>query len=502
MPAKLKLLRARSAAEGESPWPRGSALAAGSQPLYEGVAARLQAMIEGRTLRPGDRIPSVRRLHRQWSVSVSTVLHAYRLLEARGLIEARPQSGYYVRAGIKPHQKLRALPPSKEASEAAVEVRSLAVRLSENASRDDFVKLGCALPDPSFMPTLELGRLLSKVARHKAESHGYSLVPGHPRLRRELAARLLDSACILRPDELVITHGAQEAVYLALRAVTSPGDAVVVESPTYFGLLEVLAALGLRAIEVRTDPRSGIDLGHLRQVLRQGEVRACALSANFGNPLGHLMPNAHKAELVALLNSLEIPIVEDDVYGELGFEVARPSTLKSFDRAGLVLYCASVSKTLSPGLRVGWVAPGRFRDKVVQLKVASSVGGSVLPELALAEYLASGRFDRHLRRLRRSYSARVDAMRLRVAECFPEGVKVSQPQGGHVLWVELPSKVDGLQIHQQAAEQQISVAPGVMFSPTGRFSNYLRLNCAVPATPTLDRALTTLGELIARALES
>lgn len=462
--------------------------------LYEDVANRLAEMIDHGTLREGDRIPSVRRLHDQWSVSVSTVLAAYRLLEDRGLVEARPQSGYYV----KPETRHRLAEPQlagHKSEPREVDLTSLVMRLTQRAGRLDLVGLGCGSPDESLLPIDALNRTMGRVVRQHPDSHGYSVTPGHPALRRALAARMVDAGCSVGPDDVVVTCGAQEAVALCLQAVAQPGDAVVVESPTYFGLLELLQVQGLRAIEVPSHPRDGIDLARLAKVLSAQRVAACALVSNFTNPLGSLMSDAKKARLVELLAAARVPLIEDDVYGELPFEGPRPKAVKAFDRDGRVLYCASLSKTLSPGLRVGWAAPGRWTQAVNRRKLVGSLGCATLPQLVAAEVLTTGGFDKHLRRLRRAYHEQVGRMSRVVARWFPPDTRVARPRGGQFLWVELPSGVDALALFEAAYDAGVSIAPGPMFSPSGRYRNCVRLNCSVRWTDAVEGAVRQLAEL-------
>lgn len=468
-------------------------------PLYEEVAGRLQKLIDDGTLRPGARIPSVRRLHRQWSVSISTVLEAYRLLEGRGVIEVRPQSGHFVRAGSR-----RPLPepaPSRPPPEPCkVDLSSLAARLTTVSHRADMVKLGGAVPDPALLPTRALTRLFGDVARRAPDAFDYAPTPGRLELRRAVAARLVDAGCALAPDDLVVTNGAQEAVHLALRAVTRPGDAIAIQSPTYWGFVEVLGALDLRAIEVPTHPRDGIDLEHLERAITEGGARAVLLVANFSNPLGSCMSADHKRALVGLATRHGVPVIEDDIYGELPFEGTRPEALKAFDREGQVIHCASVSKTLSPGLRIGWAAPGRYLEAYARLKRLGSLAAPTLGQLVVAEYLQSGAFDRHLRRLRRAYRERVRRVTLALDRFMPRCTRVTRPQGGHVVWVEMPERVDSVRLFEDALRAGITIAPGIMFSPSGRYLNCMRINCAWWDDST-EAAIRTLGERVSRLAE-
>ena len=464
------------------------------EPLYRQVARRIESMIEGGTFAPGERLPSVRRLGRQLSVSVTTVLEAYRLLEERQLLEARPQSGHYVRTPPP-----RAPIPARTASAdrpGPPEVSDLALRFLHEAQRPGVLPLGAAVPHPDFLPLARLNRLLVQaVRRDPSASHSYDQVAGLEALRVQIGRRALDAGCALSPEEIVTTSGAQAAVHLCLRAVTRPGDTVVVETPTYYGLLEALESLHLEALEVATDPRTGILLEELESVLEARAVAACVLSPNYGNPLGHCMPDTHKRELLALLARQDVPLIEDDVYGELSFDATRPRAAKAFDRDGRVLLCSSFSKSVAPGYRIGWTAPGRYRTQVEKLKFSSSVATATPTQMALAAFLADGSYERTLQRLRGTYRELSSRMAAAIARDFPPGTRVSRPDGGHVLWVEMPESVDAVALHEAALEEAISIAPGILFSASGRYRNCVRLNCALPWDERLETALRRLGEL-------
>lgn len=465
-------------------------------PLYLQVAGRIESMIEGGTFAPGERVPSVRKLSQQLSVSITTVLEAYRVLEDRALLEARPQSGYYVRTPAPRAPEPR--PTASAKNPETPEIGDLALRFLLSSQRRDVLALGSAVPHPDFLPVARLNRLLVQAVRKDpSASQSYDHVAGLEALRVQIGRRALDAGCALSPEDIVTTSGAQAAVHLCLRAVTHPGDTVVVETPTYYGLLEALESLHLVALEVATDPRTGVVLEELEAVLGRQRIAACVLSPTFGNPLGHCMPDPAKRHLVALLARHRVPLIEDDVYGELAFTSPRPRAAKSFDREGLVLLCSSFSKSVAPGYRIGWTAPGRYRTKVEKLKFSSSVATATPTQMAIAAFLAEGGYDRTLRRLRREYRDLTARMALAVAEAFPAGTRVTRPGGGHVLWVEMPTPVDSVRLHEEALAIGVSVAPGILFSASGRYRNCIRLNCALPWTPRLERAIEDLGRLAA-----
>lgn len=468
---------------------------ASSGHLYEELANDLARLVSKGTLRPGDRLPSVRQLSDQRNVSVSTVLQAYLLLENRGIVETRPQSGHYVRAR---RLSLVAEPRTPRAATQAtrVSVSELIARVY-SASRDPRnVLLGGGFMSPELLPTESLNRRLAAVARAAGGAGiAYDPPPGLPALRRAIARRAADCDVALGADDVVTTVGTMEALHLCLRAVTRAGDTVVVESPAYYGVLQLVESLGLRVLEVPANAGTGVDLARLEEALRQHPVRACLLVPTFSNPLGALMPDEAKRELVRMLARHEVPLIEDDIYGDLGFDGARPRPAKAFDRHGLVMLCTSFSKTLAPGYRVGWVAPGRWRDAVERLKFAQTVGTPTLPQMAIADFLENGGYERHLRRLRRCLADQVTRVSDAVAEHFPRGTRISRPRGGFLLWVEMPPGKNALELHDRALARGISIAPGPIFSAKQRFTSCLRLSCAWPWSDRIERAIRTLGEL-------
>lgn len=479
-----------------------SATAAGDAHLYEQLAADLSAMIDHGALRPGDRLPSVRRLSRQRGVSVATVVQAYLSLENRGIIEARPQSGHYVRARRAP---VPLEPRSARVCTTArkVSVRSLITKVYR-ASRDpSIVPFGAANLSPELLPTDKLNRIMSVIARSAGGAGvAYDLPPGLPALRRQIARRAVDWGCAISADDIVTTVGAMEALHLCLRVVARRGDTIAVESPSYYGLLQLIESHGIRAIEIPAHPRTGMDLDVLEDALARHRIKAVLAIPNFSNPLGSLMPDEAKERLVGMLARREIPLIEDDIHGDLHFCDVRPRPAQSFDRKGLVMLCSSFSKTAAPGYRVGWVAPGRFRDEVEQLKFAQSVGTPTLPQMAIAELLENGGYDHHLRSLRRRLAAQVAQMSEAIAEHFPQGTRISRPAGGFVLWVELPPGASALELHERALERGISVAPGPIFSAKQRFSGCIRVSCGYPWSDLLDHAVRTLGRIACELSEA
>lgn len=464
--------------------------------LYEQVADRMALLIAEGTLQTGDRMPSVRKLHKQLSVSISTVLEAYRLLEDRGLIQARPQSGYYVKASIHtgtapPEEPTPSSPPIQ-----ASPVTDCLTWLVQSLQSRDTIQLGAAVPAMEMLPLNALNRAMGQVMRQNPlAAHSYDVPPGYEPLRHEIARRMIDRGCSVTPDEVMITNGAFEAVYLSLLATTQPGDTVAIESPTYYGLLDALEQLNLRALELPTHPRDGLSLDHLETALRKKQVQAIALVSNYSNPLGSCMDDAKKKQLADLVARYQVPLIEDDVAGDISHSAIRPKAIKAFDTTGLILYCASYSKTLSPGLRIGWCVAGQFQADVAQQKWTVNQCTAIALQMTVASFLQNGGYDRHLRQLRQAYQFQMAKMIQAICDYFPAETKVTRPSGGHLLWVEIPG-LDSMALYEQAMAQRISIAPGAIFSPSRSCGQCFRLNCSEPWTPRIEQAMKTLGEIM------
>jgi DNA-binding transcriptional MocR family regulator len=470
-----------------------------NQHLYEQIAHKITGLIEQGTLRPGERIPSVRRFSAQNGVSISTVMQAYALLEDHGVIEARPQSGYYVRL------RFRDLPPEPAISHppvsaSRVNVGDLVIRIHEAVEKPDILPLGAACPSLELLPSQKLNRTLGAVLRRTNYAGvAYESVMGHQQLRHQISRRALDWGYHLAENDVITTFGCTEALNLCLRAVAGPGDTIAVESPTYFGILQIIESLKMKALEIATDPKDGLCLDALEAVIKKRLAKACVLMPNFQNPLGCCMPEENKKQLVKMLGRYETPLIEDDIYGDLYHGADRPKPAKAFDKNGLVLLCASFSKTLSAGYRIGWTAPGRFKAQVQRLKLTNTMAAAPLLEMAVAEMLRNGGYDHYLRRIRKAYATQVQLTTQAICKYFPAGTKVTRPSGGFLLWVELPKSVDALALYRKALAERISIAPGPLFSAKPRYLNFIRLSCGHPWSLELEQGLAKLGEL-ARAM--
>ncbi len=446
--------------------------------LYQQLAGKIAELVDNGTYRPGDRLPSIRAMSRQEDVSINTVKVAYGCLEDQCIIEARPQSGYYVSARL-PEIPREPVIDTVEISPFDISSSRLVVRIMRDVLDPGMVQFGAAIPDPSLIPGEKLARILAAVTRrHKQESALYAMPPGNKRLRHQVAKWMIKAGCMLNPEEIIITTGASEAVYLALRTLCRPGDTVAISSPIYFNFVQMFELLGLRVIEIPNSPVEGLHLESLAHALKHNSIACCVVVSNFDNPMGSSLSNSKKEELVKLLQTARVPLIEDDINGDLYHGEDRPTVAKAWDRDGGVLLCSSFSKTLAPGYRVGWIAPGRYMDDVLHQKIASNIASTSPTQLAVAEFLENGGYAHHLRKITKVYATKVARMAEAIGTYFPPGTRVTRPEGGFTLWLELQKEIDTLALYARAVEMKITIAPGAIFSTGGKYTNCLRLNGA------------------------
>jgi len=468
---------------------------------YETLANTMAAEIRAGQAAAGSRMPSLRQVIAQHGVNQSTVLRAYSLLEEWGLVRARERSGYYVArggaVGTPALAKAGAANAASLAQSAKVDINTLVFSVLDAARHPDIVPLGSAFPSPKLFPLPRLAKSLASATRFvNPWSTVVDLPPGNEPLRRQIAFRYMAIGAPQPVDEIVITSGALEALNLCLAAVTRPGDAVAIESPGFYAALQAIERLDLRAVEIPVDPETGLDLAALEQALAQYPIRACWFMTNFQNPTGTTLSPEKKKALVELITRHDVPLIEDDVYGELHFQPDYPLPAKAFDTAGLVMHCSSYSKTLAPGYRVGWVSAGRYADKVQQLKLMTTLSASIPAQAGIADYLQHGGYDKHLRKLRGELQRQQAAMEDAIARWLPRDVRYAVPDGGYFLWLELPDEIDAMQLHRQATAHGFSIAPGPIFSARHAYRRCIRLNFGHPWTPQIEASMKTLGRLL------
>lgn len=468
-------------------------MAAREQFAYERIESRIESLIAGGTLAPGDRVPSVREICRDDCVSPATAVQALANLEAKALIQARPRSGFYVQApSLLPLPKSSASLPGPQIPKISEHV----ARVFHDLDSPEAIPLGAGVPDPALLPNDEIARCISRASRQYAADFGsYANSGTDIGLRRELALRLSRTGCPVSPDEIIITNGCLDALNLALRAVANPGDTVLVESPTFFGILQMIESLGMKALSIPSTCDAGLDLEAFERAANRYRIAAIILIPTFGNPHGASLDDARRKSIVRIAAKKNIPLIEDEVYADLAFDHSRPRPLKSCGEASGILLCGSLSKTLSPSLRVGWVAAGRFAEDVRRLKWISCVTIPHVTVRAAFDYLRSGGFDRHLRGFRKILEIQMARISGAIASHFPQGTAISRPGGGYFLWVELPWRVNAFALRDAASRHGISICPGPLFSPHGEFEHFIRINCALQWTRRVEKAIQTLGRL-------
>ena len=463
---------------------------------YVEVAERIETLIEKEIFKVGDKLLSVRALSKEQGISLSTAFQAYYSLESKGLIEARPQSGYYVK--YSPRYVLDMPKVSEPLDDALpVTVDDMINSVYVDLNSKSLLNFSMATPSIELLPTAKLNKaVLHSLRSSNTSCLHYEHIQGNVALRRQIARQAFNWGGTPSEDDIVVTAGCVEALSLCIKATTKPGDAVAIESPTYFAIFQLMESHGLKVVEIPTDPVLGMDIDYLTQAIPRFNIKACLVVSNFNNPLGSCMPDERKKQLVEMLAKKEIPLIEDDIYGELYFGKTRPKTCKTFDKKGLVLHCASFSKSLAPGYRIGWTIPGRFKDAIVRLKRMHTVSTNTLAQAAVADFLSNGRFELHLRHLRKALHTQSLRYMQAVCEYFPEDTCVTRPHGGFTLWIEMNKKINAYKLHKRALKHNIGIAPGQIFSSQGRFENCFRISYGEPWSPKIEEGIKTLGKLM------
>jgi len=471
-------------------------------PLYLQVAGGLEKMIDDDVLKIGDKLPSVRVLSDEYGISMGTAFQAYYHLEGKGLIEARPKSGYYVRFNQKRFPELPKMTQPDPLSHDVSVKEMIASIYSDIASHNArIINFALAVPDPSLLPAAKINKSVMQALRNSKDSCiSYEHTQGNAELRKQVAKLAFNWGGKVKPDDIVITGGCLEAITLCIKAITQPGDTVAVESPNYFGIFQALENLGLKVVEISSSPVTGLDLEGLQQAIKKYPVKACIVIPNFNNPLGGCMPDENKKKLVEIISQKNIPLIEDDIYGELYFGKTRPRTCKYYDTKGLVIYCSSLSKSLSPGYRIGWTIPGKFLEQVKQIKRINNISSPTLTQASMAHYLQHGRYEYHLKTIRKALHTQSLRYLQAIIDHFPEDTKVSRPHGGFILWVQLNKKVNTFKLRVEAMKHHISIVPGKIFSASCNYNNCIRISFGKPWDDEADYGLMILGKLIKKML--
>ncbi|KFF12068.1 transcriptional regulator [Chryseobacterium soli] len=461
--------------------------------LYTEIANGIAAQIRSGALKSGDKLPSVRTLCKEHQISMNTAKRIFLELESQSLIDSKPQSGYFVSAS------LAITLPLPEASRPSLianhnEPDELISTVYENMGKNDLTLFSIAIPSGDLLPLAKLKKeIVSATRALKAGGTEYEELQGNLKLRRMIALRSLSWGGNFNETDLVTTNGGMNALSFCLMALGKPGDTIAIESPCYPGILQLATGLGLKVLELPTHPSTGIEIETLKKVIPAIDI--CLLIPNFNTPLGSCMSDENKKEVVRLLAEHNIPLIEDDVYGDIYFGSHRPKCCKSFDKEGNVLYCSSISKTLAPGYRVGWIAPGKYKDKILKLKLLHSTSSISIVNEAVANFLKTGRYEKHLHQLRKTLQSNYQNYVQTIAESFPAGTKTSRPQGGLSLWVEFDKNIQTRKLYDLAIKENISIAPGRMFTLQDQFENCMRLCIGLPWSEETRLKLQQVGNM-------
>ena len=466
---------------------------------YEQVAQKIEENINMLQLRPGDKIPSVRQVRRDLKVSLNTVFQAYSLLEAKGLIISRPRSGYIINSlgsSLKiPETKSRPMLP------ANVEITAMAVAMMKNAKENGIVNFSILAPVNEFIPITSLNKAVkASLSEVGNDNFQYPLVDGHPNLLKQISVLSLEWEKPLSPDKILVTNGGMEAINLCLDSITSKGDIIAVESPTYHGILQSLERRGLKALEIKVDPQNGLCIDDLELALANNKVAACIFMPRCHNPTGSSMSEENKIRLVELLGRQNIPMIEDDCLGELSFGITKSYPAKAYDNYDNVLYCSSFSKTLAPGFRIGWVSAGKHHLSIEKLKFGSNISTNGILQDAIGKYLESGLYNKHIRKMRNDLQGQMIKYIGAINQYFPHGTKLAVPKGGLSVWIELPAGHNAFEFQKKALNQGIGICPGHIFSSLEYYENFIRLNYCPLWNNKIENAIKNLGDIAASNL--
>ena len=467
----------------------------GKELLYLNIAKHIEQQIDKDVLKVGDKLPSIRMICRQHGVSMSTAQFAYYELERKSLVESRPQSGYYVTNTFKRKLEMpgQSNPANKQYEQPE---KNLFEKVRSNAGEKNMVLFSHGIPAEELLPVAKLNKGMLQAMRHlQGSGTMFEPVEGNHKLRRQVAKWSFLWKGNLAEEDIITTAGCINALSYCMMAIAKSGDTIAVESPCFYGILQLAQSLGLRVIELPTNPQTGVDIDGLRNVITKNKIAFCLFVSNFNNPLGSLMPDENKKEAVKLLQHHNIPLIEDDLYGDVYFGNSRPTCCKTYDESGMVLLCNSVSKTLAPGYRVGWVAAGKFQDKIRRMKLFHALSGTSITHEVIGNFLENGRYEAHLRKLRHTLHTNYLQYVRVISQHFPEGTKISRPQGGLSLWVELPKKINTVDLYHAAIRSKVSISPGSMFTLQKQFNNCMRLGYGMPWSDKLESGLKLIGKL-------
>lgn len=440
---------------------------------YEIFTSVIEEQIKNETFRNGDRLPSVRAIKEKYHISVSSVQSGYEYLMLKGLVKSNPRSGYFVdyQNDKIPKAETKLLPVSKDVAFSknvlltSARDKPSAINSFNNTAPGDFL-----------VPQKLILRTMQEVIREK----GSALLRYYPpngsfELRNLIADRMNKLNCSMNAEEIIITDGTLQALFIALHTVTKEGDVIAIESPCVFSVLEVAANLNLKIIEIPVNYQDGFDIEYLKKVCETNTIKALVVTPNFHNPTGILMKEETKKDLAELAENFQFPIIENDIYGDIYFSEKRPTCIKSFDQKGWVITVSSFSKTLAPGIRLGWLNAGKFYAQAEKSKF--SLGRTVSPiyQELMIKLLIKNSYDRHLRSFRKKLNQQAMLLLNTLRTYFPKDSYFHQPEGGYSIWGELPERIDMDKFYEYCEKNRILFTPGNTFSVSGEYKRCFRI---------------------------
>ncbi|WP_158971783.1 PLP-dependent aminotransferase family protein [Paraglaciecola sp. L3A3] len=459
---------------------------------YQQLATHVTGEIQNQTLAAGEPLPALRKFALQHQVSLATATKTYEWLQSQGLIVAKAQSGFYVKghSSIKPlsQPRLKSVSIKHDPSDVIFEIL-------QNALTFDRVGLSSGYLDESLRPSLELQRSLkrtAKIANLTANSYGHT--QGEVKLRNAIVDIMRQRQCSINTEQIIVTNGCLEAINLVLGQVSEVGDTVAIFTPCYSGLLTALKHAKRQVLEIPCGPE-GPDMVHVAELFSQGKFTTLLFSAIASNPIGFSLPRKTKKQLALLAKQYQTYIIEDDTFGSLDYRQGTTEPAYAYDHAGYIVYCSSFSKDLAPNMRLGWIASKPLMPGLMRHKVALNITCNMPCQLAMADYLFSESYSAHIRKLTTTLQQQVLKLQTCVLQHFPAGTRVSQPQGGFFLWVELPHQIKTMEIYNLAVQENICFMPGHTFSMSGQYEHCLRLSINQIWHSDLEQAVCRLGEI-------
>lgn len=466
---------------------------------YIELANTIEVQIKNGIFTYGDKLPSIRELRVNHQLSISTILKSMDVLISKGLINSKEKKGYYITydKGLFSENPI-VTRPSGKANYDEIEELIEAVFVDKETEEIDF---SIGIPDKEILPINKIKKAVIEVMHQSPDAEAkYEPVLGNPELRKIISRRSMALGCNIPVDQIITTNGCMDALHYALQVSTNPGDRIITESPTFFGILQLANNLGLEVIEIETNSREGISLNEVERHLKQKDIKAVITVSNFGNPLGFCMSDESKKALVGLAKKYDTLIIEEDLYGDVFFNNKRPNTCKSFDDDGRVILCSSFSKTLVPGYRVGYIVTDKFHKQVLRLKTYQSIAASSISHKVVARILQTGRYDRYLNQLRIKLESNLHKYMKVIHSSFPKNTKMSKPEGGYMLWIELDPRIDSLQLFEECLKKNIRITPGRMFSLRDQYFNCIRISYGLSWSSRIENALREIGKIASKLL--